>query len=554
MTDAVGAVAAATVGTLGGGPPDLTQPILAFADGQLAVVAAAILVLVWGLHTALAHPIRWRWLVPVVVLAAAGAGLRAWVGPGPADVGEVTRWNTLYAALPGSRPQFASAVYLADLLRSWGAPTDLLYLSFGPLVSGLVVVATAWLAHLLGLRPLFALVAAGLVALWPQHVVNGAAASMTIWASLLLLGQAIVALAPAQEPIWRLLGLLGWTTLACLARPELRIAPLFALLWAWQWPWRHKVALVLGCLLLVGGLQTGDAVDRLHAPEVLDFGHLAWLMWRWEAAPIWLIWLGFLGLGWHQPRPRALALLAPVVALFAIYHLNRDGNGVVGPWRYFLSFLPLLCVGAGRMAGHFATSRLRTAAVIGVFAGSLAPYAPLWLTPTDMNAEFAAVRSTGAAVVAASKVLVLDNHDGDLAMGAEHLERVLLALHLATGLRWQEAHPRGPEGPLGHLGDLPVYGLGAWLRLSAKPPGPTAVWCGLATPQHMRDAITQQASPTSEVAPAQAAAKWQTVTVWNATAAPGGWCPPQLADGLRSPKCTLVLGWIESGTAAGGQP
>jgi hypothetical protein len=527
---------------------------MAFADGQLAVVAAAVLILAWCLQTAWAQPIRWRWLLPVMALAATSAGLRAWVGSGPADVGEVTRWNTLYAALPDSRPQFASAVYLADLLRSWGAPTDLLYLSFGPLVSGMVVVATAWLAHLLGLRPLFACVAAGLVAFWPHHVVNGAAASMTIWASLLLMGQALVALGPVQDPVWRLLGLLGWTTLASVARPEFRIAPIFALLWAWHWPWRHKVVLVLGCLLLVGGLQSGDAVDRMHAPEVLDFSNLAWLLLRWEAAPVWLIWLGLLGLVWKLPRLRALQLLAPVVVLFAIYHLNRDGNGVVGPWRYFLSFLPLLCIGASRVAGLLATTHRRTAAMAVVFAGSLAPFAPLWLGPTDMSAEFAAIRTTGAAVVATSKVLVLDNHDGDLTTGAEHMERALLALHVATGLRWYVAQPGGPEGLVGHLGDIPVYGLAAWLRLSAKPLGPTAIWSGLATPQHMREAIAQQASPPHAGASAQAAAKWQTVTVWNTTASPDSWCPPQLADGLRTPPCSLVLGWTHSGTGVAGQP
>lgn len=529
----------------------MSGPLHLLAQGQLAIWTGGILAAVsaalqlwhhaiWPVRTS--RSARWAALASGLV----AAGLRLWVGSGPGDWAEAGRWSWLFAVAPQVDARTGAVPVLLQPLLAAGVPAASIYDRFGPVVSGLCAAATVALAVRAGAAAGAAGAAGLALALWPAHVVFGAGGALTVWGGL---GWTMLLLTASDTRLaltWRVWGCAGWSVVLMNSRPEYAVAPLVALLGAWllQWPRTAVAQLVVTLAVVAPWTSYGVQPQRSSAePAVLGWHAVGWMPLYLQfaaasTAPVWICVAGLAGL-WRV-HPKGLGLLMTLLwcGLTAAYALHSGSILAFGAWRYLLSLLPLLLVGAA--VGLSSLPRRTQLAGCALLVVSCLPYAPLWLWPTELRAEFGALRATAPALLGIAAVLVVDDDDGDPELGYEHRDRALLALSLAGAGQWSSAaQTSGPSGsaglPLGWLGERPVYSLASWLRLSVPPAGPTAFWLGLATDRSERAALAGRGANTGVLA--------RSIPVWPAADA-RGWCQAvEAGSGLGSGRCQLALQW-----------
>lgn len=533
----------------------MSGPLHQLAAGQLAVWTAGWLALATTVVQVFQHATApssearvCRWMAVAAGLTA--AAVRLAVGAAPGDWAEAGRWSWLYASVPGLQTSTAAVPILFEPLLAAGLPANALYAGFGPVVSGLGAASVVALAVRAGARPLAAVAAGFALALWPPHVVLGSGGALTAWGglcwTLLLLTLTDTRLAPSLRS-W---GSAGWAVVLLHSRPEYLIAPGVALVGAWmlRWPWRAWWQLALVLLVLgpwsgrMGVTPGGEAALATPAESLPLWTPLAWQFADAAAAPVWVCVAGLVGLWWVRPRGLGALLAGLWCALTAAYALHKDGNLVLGSWRYLLSLLPILLTGAAVVLSQLRPMQQRLGSAVMVL--SCLPYASLWWQPTDLRAEYALLQTSAPGILRHAAVLVIDDDNGDSELGYEHRDRAAMALALASGRRWKATGQLPTTGgtalvPLGSLGNVAVYGLSAWLRMTERPAGPTAIWMGIATNQSERAAIAQATD--------RALLLHTVVEVWP-TLDHRGWCKAErIHSGLQAPSCALELGWAVAG-------
>ncbi len=515
---------------------DLAPLPNSLADGQLPLVALALLLpvlagaLLWhGRHA------RREWLI-FLGLAALALVVRALAAWGPADLAEPRRWDVLYALQPDDRPLFYGVPTLVELLVRLGVPPLALYRGLGPVSGALAVLATAWLARATQLRLRWAVLAGVLVALWPAHIHHSASGGFGVLAGAALAATLAAACDDRLLGAWRPLSVAVLATLAIYVRPEARVVlPALALLAARPtWSWRQRTQLGLFLLVLLAGYapMLASSADRVVESSPADLAY--WLLGEPRVAPIWWCWAGLAGIAVGRgDRLTRGALGLTLAALLAGYLLTTEPNPGFGLWRYYMTLLPILAVGAALLLARWPVLERRAALVVALAAATLLPYAGLWLQPSDLHLEFSTAMQGAKSALDRTDLLLLPDQAGDTHTGVDHFATVLLALNLATGQRFDaQATPR----QRGTMAAVPVASLEKWLDDPQRTrPHRIVAWLGVAV------------SPARQTQ-LLSLGKWRTLhentgDVLLQLPESDARCPTAVGLGVTLHPCHLTVGW-----------
>lgn len=425
----------------------------ALAVDVVVVVAAWAFALAWLFAKGLPWLARERGDLPwVASLFVAALALRLALPWGPVNFVDGERLEVLWARDPSIAPTFTTVPTLLGALREVGVPSAWLMRAV-PQVFGALAVAAAWMAaRSMKLGRGGAAVAAAVLCAWPAHLHFSTALTFSVeGAALWLFAFAVAAEGGASAP-WRepLLGAL--TALAVYARPEYRlmVLPLAALVLGpgWTWPSRGRAA-AFGAAWVGAYAAHLAPQSEMLARSGMSAYFAPWLTSDVTLTPAWWTWLGALGLVLpSRPRwsARVAVPLAAALLVAAYWALASEANPLWGQWRYYVSAVPLVALGAGFFA-RFTLDRLRdprarraaTAAFLVAAFAPLAVYLPRLLRPVDQAAEFAYLRATAPRVTARRPdVLLLANRGHGHELSGIAVEgNVLLALGASVGeLSW----------------------------------------------------------------------------------------------------------------------
>jgi hypothetical protein len=345
-------------------------------------------------------------------LTAAAAALRLRVPWGTIDQAEADRARLMWQVCSSLRVDFATVRALAAPLLLVGVEPWRVYHWVALFVGVSTVVATYALARALGLARPLATLAGCIVLMWPAHVRYSGTLGLNVVGGTIWAGTLAAVIMPRTNPVWRTRLLAAFIGLLVYTREEFRsLVPLLGIvLLTKEWKWRERFELV--GLVLIGVFPY---LSRLAVREHPQFHPTPWFDTLFNSpgvTPNLWCYLGVAGLvaGRLSWRNKAL-LLSISLALFTLYSFFGGGeyNPIFGVWRYYLSFLPMLAVGAAALVAWLplvrGVSPAWALALLTVV--SVARYWHVLTRPVDVQAQFTYLLETTPKIAETYKTLLV---------------------------------------------------------------------------------------------------------------------------------------------------
>ena len=484
----------------------------------------------------------WHDLLVFVAVTSGALAIRLLVPSGPLNFAEAERVAVAWSRHPQIQPTFESIPLVMGLARCLGFGADTILHFTGPLVGALGAGFAYLLARSAGLSRAAALLAGVLVATWPAHVRYSGSAAMSIGAATLWTAAFATALWERLPGSFKVPLLTALVVLGVHQRPECRLlaVAIVPLVFTPGWSWRDRgvFAVALGAALLPYALANSGLDESRGYASWAPLVFARWLARDTSISPLWWALAGVLGVVvGRTPWQLRLTMLLTLASLALTYAFGAsEQNPFWGQWRYVVTAVPIVSVGAASLADRLPAFRRRDAVLLGVTAATLLSsllFVPALVRPIDAQVELAYLRETAPRIAATNRYLVLLSADRQAQIRYESV--AVMALGEALG---PVAWPGGAGTP------PPFEGHGLWTQealLSPRPGGPdltrTAIFLGMYRPDpemlRLRERFELVPLDEREVAVAPMLQLVNTQCV----------IPCDTYLGASIPDCNLKLGW-----------